>query len=31
VPPAYADLADTPAHDEDDSPDEAYEDLRKSG
>jgi hypothetical protein len=31
VPPAYADLADTPAQDKDDSPDDAYEDLRKSG
>jgi hypothetical protein len=31
VPAAYADLADTPAEDEDDSPDAAYEDLRKSG
>src|SRR5919107_1728938 len=30
VPPAYADLADTPVTDEDDLP-EAYEDLRKSG
>jgi hypothetical protein len=31
VPPAYADLAETPVKDEYDSPDEAYEDLRKSG
>jgi hypothetical protein len=31
VPPAYADLAEPPAKDEHDSPDETYEDLRKSG
>lgn len=31
VPPAYADLAEPPAKDEYDSPDETYEDLRKSG
>ena len=31
VPPAYADLAEPPAKDEYDSPDETYRDLRKSG
>jgi len=31
VPPAYADLAETPVEDGSDSPDEKYEDLRKSG
>ena len=31
VPPAYADLAEPSAQDEYDSPDETYEDLRKSG
>ena len=31
VPAAYADLAETPVEDGYDSPDDKYEDLRKSG
>ena len=31
VPPAYADLSELSAKDDDDSPDESYGDLRKSG